>query len=487
MLLGSHHRVLAADRARHQAGAQGPPPARRRCKEDERELSLAFVPLSHALESDAPTVLVLLSRQNACENLAVRMYARANHLSPSEEAVSDRLVQGLHHSRNRAGAPGGTVHGAHPDQGPAHQNRLHQHPDDHVEGQQPAACDVGFALDHAHASQCHGVCLIMSAHAHTLRCVPSRPSPEPSPAHRRTGRRRGAQRRYRRGALLIQEGDTGRFPLHRAGGPLARLSFRRERQGADAGRRTGQQEYVGEMSLDGGPRSAHVEAAEALVCSVVTRDQLLVYISEQPEFAFELMGRLIRRARLATESARSVALIDVYGRLVRLLNQYLADARAACPGAAAAGAHDPPANGPAPRLFARDGEPLAQGSGNGRLHQRERPLDLGAQTPAGALVSQVPSAVRVTVSRWRRCAGQALIGPICGAAMLVPTRRTSRSASRTGRPDAPQGRVVVAHSQPFRYLSDTSALGARSVWVGQARAVACHGVGRTAKVAYATH
>ena len=36
------------------------------------------------------------------------------------------------------------------------------------------------------------------------------------------------------------------------------------------------------------------------------------------------MGRLIRRARLATESARSVALIDVYGRLVRLLNQ-LAD------------------------------------------------------------------------------------------------------------------------------------------------------------------
>ncbi|MDP2987672.1 helix-turn-helix domain-containing protein, partial [Hydrogenophaga sp.] len=36
--------------------------------------------------------------------------------------------------------------------------------------------------------------------------------------------------------------------------------------------------------------------------------------------ALELMARLIRRARLATESARSVALIDVYGRLVRLLN-----------------------------------------------------------------------------------------------------------------------------------------------------------------------
>ncbi|QCB45788.1 LuxR C-terminal-related transcriptional regulator [Hydrogenophaga sp. PAMC20947] len=61
---------------------------------DDRELSLAFVPLSHALESDAPTVLVLLSRQNACENLAVRMYARANHLSPSEEAVLIALCKG---------------------------------------------------------------------------------------------------------------------------------------------------------------------------------------------------------------------------------------------------------------------------------------------------------------------------------------------------------------------------------------------------------
>ena len=79
-------------------------------------------------------------------------------------------------------------------------------------------------------------------------------------------------------------------------------------------------EYVGEMSLDGGPRSANVEAAEASTCSVITRERLLAYIAEHPEFAFELMARLIRRARLATESARSVALIDVYGRLVKLLN-----------------------------------------------------------------------------------------------------------------------------------------------------------------------
>ena len=56
---------------------------------------MAFIPLSHPLEADAPSVLVLLSRQNVCENLAVRMYARAQNLSPSEESVMMALCRGL--------------------------------------------------------------------------------------------------------------------------------------------------------------------------------------------------------------------------------------------------------------------------------------------------------------------------------------------------------------------------------------------------------
>ena len=64
-------------------------------KDHGKDLSLAFVPLSHPLESDAPTVLVLLQRQSACENVSVRMFARAQHLSPSEEAVMMALCRGL--------------------------------------------------------------------------------------------------------------------------------------------------------------------------------------------------------------------------------------------------------------------------------------------------------------------------------------------------------------------------------------------------------
>ena len=60
-----------------------------------RDLSMAFTPLSHPLEDDAPTVLVMLSRQNACDNLAVRMFARSLGLSPTEEVVMLALCRGL--------------------------------------------------------------------------------------------------------------------------------------------------------------------------------------------------------------------------------------------------------------------------------------------------------------------------------------------------------------------------------------------------------
>ncbi|QTD45175.1 Crp/Fnr family transcriptional regulator [Ottowia testudinis] len=134
---------------------------------------------------------------------------------------------------------------------------------------------------------------------------------------------RGAERRYRRGTLIIQDGERGDTLYIVRSGRLRAFV-------ADAGGKEltlglyGPGEYVGEMSLDGGPRSASVEAVEPTVCALIQRDDLLAYIAEQPAFALELMARLIRRARMATENARSMALVDVYGRLTRLLDQ-LAD------------------------------------------------------------------------------------------------------------------------------------------------------------------
>jgi CRP/FNR family cyclic AMP-dependent transcriptional regulator len=149
---------------------------------------------------------------------------------------------------------------------------------------------------------------------------PARPDPVHPHQHIEALAALGVQRRYRRGTLLIQEGEIGDTLYIVLQGRLRAYVADNNGKELTLGIH-GPLEYVGEMSLDGGLRSAHVEALEASLCSEVTRETLLAYITSHPEFALELMGRLIRRARLATESARSVALINVYGRLIRLLNQ----------------------------------------------------------------------------------------------------------------------------------------------------------------------
>ncbi len=79
-------------------------------------------------------------------------------------------------------------------------------------------------------------------------------------------------------------------------------------------------EYVGEMMLDGGARSASVVTVEPTVCAVVHREQFREFILKNPDFALHLIEKLILRVRQTTEDVKSLALTDVYGRLVRLLN-----------------------------------------------------------------------------------------------------------------------------------------------------------------------
>jgi CRP/FNR family cyclic AMP-dependent transcriptional regulator len=79
------------------------------------------------------------------------------------------------------------------------------------------------------------------------------------------------------------------------------------------------------MSLDGGPRSASVVTIEPTLCAMVTRSKLLSHIEKCPEFALYLLTKVIERARLATRSARNMALLDVYGRVVELLESLATD------------------------------------------------------------------------------------------------------------------------------------------------------------------
>lgn len=136
----------------------------------------------------------------------------------------------------------------------------------------------------------------------------------------------GVVRRFRANTTLIVEGDQGDTLFVILSGSLR--IFCADPDGREITLAIyGPGDYVGEMSLDGGVRSASVCTEEASVCAVVSGQSLRQHLAANVEFSLELIRRLIRRTRLATESARSLALLDAYGRLVRLLDG-LAVARA---------------------------------------------------------------------------------------------------------------------------------------------------------------
>ncbi len=129
----------------------------------------------------------------------------------------------------------------------------------------------------------------------------------------------GVERRYRKGAIIISEGDEGGTLFIVKSGGLRAFSASMSNDKEVTYGRYGPGDYVGEMSLDGGARSASVQTTTASICSVVTRDTLMRFIAHHPEFAFELLARVIGRARMATLSVKKLALLDVYGRLIDLL------------------------------------------------------------------------------------------------------------------------------------------------------------------------
>ncbi|MFM2066212.1 MAG: hypothetical protein RLZZ584_1121 [Pseudomonadota bacterium] len=127
-------------------------------------------------------------------------------------------------------------------------------------------------------------------------------------------------RHYPKNTLLIQEGDYGDTIYVVLGGRVKAYSAGENDREVIYGE-YGPGDYVGEMSLDGGPRSANVITMASTTCAVVTRQTLLAHVAQYPEFAIELLARVIRRARTTTFAVRQLALTDVYGRLKALLEE----------------------------------------------------------------------------------------------------------------------------------------------------------------------
>lgn len=130
---------------------------------------------------------------------------------------------------------------------------------------------------------------------------------------------RSEVRRFRKGTLVLDEGDRGDQLYIVLAGELRAFT------GSDSGRQMtyhlyGPGDYLGEMGLDGGARMASVEALADTTCAYVERATLLQYIGERPSFALELIAKVIQRARLTSLTANQYALNDAYLRLKRWLD-----------------------------------------------------------------------------------------------------------------------------------------------------------------------
>ena len=82
-------------------------------------------------------------------------------------------------------------------------------------------------------------------------------------------------------------------------------------------------DFFGEMSLlDGEPRSANVIAIEPTCALVLARDDFVRHLQETPNTALKVLGEMSQRLRHADEIIGNLALLDVYGRLARILIEF---------------------------------------------------------------------------------------------------------------------------------------------------------------------
>ena len=128
----------------------------------------------------------------------------------------------------------------------------------------------------------------------------------------------GAVKAYPKNTIIVSEGDRSDSLYVILSGKVK--VYLADEEGKEVVLNTqGPGEYFGEIILDEGPRSASVMTLEPSKFSIVSRDQFNRFLAQNPEVSLELTRSLIHRVRALTKRVGDLALLDVYGRVARLL------------------------------------------------------------------------------------------------------------------------------------------------------------------------
>ncbi len=127
------------------------------------------------------------------------------------------------------------------------------------------------------------------------------------------------RRHFPRNSVIINEGDTTNSLYVILSGRVK--AFLNDRNGKEVILNVvNRGEYFGEVSLfDEGRRSASIMTLEDSEFAVLEKSAFLSCMADHPEIALTIIRGLTNRLRGLSDSVRSLALMDVYGRVAHTL------------------------------------------------------------------------------------------------------------------------------------------------------------------------
>jgi len=133
--------------------------------------------------------------------------------------------------------------------------------------------------------------------------------------------RRAVTRQYPRNTIFMTEGDYSDSLYCILSGRVK--VFLNDDEGKEVILNVqGPGEYFGELALlDSGPRSASVMALEKCRLSVISKADFEDFLANHAGAQKKIMLGMVKRLRALTENVRTLALLDVYGRVARVLLQ----------------------------------------------------------------------------------------------------------------------------------------------------------------------
>lgn len=130
------------------------------------------------------------------------------------------------------------------------------------------------------------------------------------------------EQKFAKGAMIVTEGDPGDALFVVRSGEVKVLLIGEDGREVILGV-LGVGDHFGELSLiDGRPRSAHVVATQPSSLLILRRTDFRRQVEQQPQVGWALLMELSRRLRQADGTIGSLVLLDVPGRVAKVLLEH---------------------------------------------------------------------------------------------------------------------------------------------------------------------